>query len=304
MKPRIAILIPCYNSEKFLSELFEGINKQSILFDEVICYDDKSTDDTVKVAKSLGAIVIEGKENKGPSFCRNRMIEACTCDLIHFHDSDDLIDPSFVAEMLQQIEDGQTQLLCNSYVFARENRAQNLGNINYNNLADSKNQLQYFLENVGFASMGLYHRSALQKIGGFREDLKANEDPDLHIRLVLNGFKIKPTKQFLVTKLEHQNSYSHQNWMMCMENKLICLETYSREIPTSYLQIIGQQAATLSNYFYREHQQKLSKKARLLAYQCGIKTLHTSRFTRLISKYFGLSFYLWLYRRRVDLNLK
>lgn len=304
MKPRIAILIPCYNSEKFLPELFEGVHQQSVPFDEIICYDDKSTDDTVKIAKSLGAKVIEGLENKGPSFGRNRMIEACTCNLIHFHDADDLIDPNFVEEMFKHIEDEQTQLLCNSYVLDRENRNQNLGNINYDNLENSTDQLQYFLENIGFASMGLYHINALQKIGGFREDLKANEDPDLHIRLVLNGYKIKPTKRFLVTKLEHQNSYSHQNWMMCMENKLVCLETYAQKLSNPYLQIIGLQAATLSNYFYREQNKKSSKGARLLAYRCGVKELKTSSFTSIITKYFGLPFYLWLYRRRVDLNLK
>ena len=304
MKPRIAILIPCYNSATFLPELFEGIHKQSIPFDEVICYDDKSTDNTVSVAKSLEAIVVEGIENKGPSFGRNRMIEVCTCDYIHFHDSDDLIDPKFVEKMLQQIENEETQLLCNSYVLARGDRNQNLGNISYDNLLAKEDQLAYFLENVGFASMGLYHKSALQKIGGFREDLKANEDPDLHIRLVLSGYTIKATKQFLVTKLEHQNSYSHQNWMMCMENKLICLETYFNSIPKKYLPIIGLQAATLSNYFYREHHPVLSKQARLLACKCGVKQLNTSTFAGFVSKYFGLSFYLWLYRRRVDFNIK
>jgi glycosyltransferase involved in cell wall biosynthesis len=304
MKPTIAILIPCYNSSTYLRELFEGIHKQTIPFDEVICYDDKSTDGTVAMAKSLGAIVIEGSENKGPSYGRNRMIATCSCDYIHFHDSDDLIDTTFVEEMLQQMENENTQLLCNSYVLDRENRKQNLGNIIYNNLEQSDDQLAYFLENVGFASMGLYHKKALQKIGGFREDLKANEDPDLHIRLVLNGFKIKPTKQFLVTKLEHKNSYSHQNWMMCMENKLICLETYFNSIPKKYLPIIGLQAATLSNYFYREHHAVLSKRARLLAYQCGVKQLNTSTFASFVSKYFGLAIYLWLYRKRIDFNIK
>jgi len=299
----IAILIPCYNSATYLPELFEGIQKQSVPFDEVICYDDCSTDNTIEVAESLGAKVIKGIENRGPAYARNRLIEASTADYIHFHDSDDLIDPKFAEIMMSSLDNENVQLLCNTYVFDRETRKQNLGNITYDTLSQEKDQLLFFIENVGFASMGLYNRKALLDIAGFREDIKGNEDPDLHIRLSAKGYKIKPVEHFLVTKLEHSTSFSHQHYFQCLHDKLKCLQYYKANFDSPYYSSIGKQAAELSNYFYKEGAIQLSNEARDLVEQTKLKELSTIRFSTLISKILGVKAYLWLYRRRVDLKL-
>lgn len=299
----IAILIPCYNSANYLEELFEGIKAQTVPFTEVICYDDCSKDNTIEVAKRLGATVIEGKENRGPAFGRNQMIAACTTDYIHFHDSDDLIDPRFVEEMQKYIEDENVQLLCNTYVFDRETRKVNQGNITYDRLKNWPDQLDFFLNNIGFASMGVYSRKALNSIGGFRNDIKGNEDPDLHVRLSMKGYKIKPVKEYLVTKLEHEASFSHQNWFQCMADKLKCLQHYAGMLDKNYLPTVAAQAAELSNFFYREGDKKLSREARQLAFALGVKPIESSKFAKLVTSVFGVSFYLWIYRRRVDFNL-
>ncbi len=303
MNPSFAILIPCYNSAQYLPELFEGIRNQTVPFDEIICYDDCSSDNTVEIAQALGAKVIKGIENKGPAYARNRLIEASKSDYIHFHDSDDLIAPRFVEALKASIETEDVQFICNTYVFDRETRSESLGNIVYDGLLRAEDQLMFFLQNVGFASMGLYSRKALNDIKGFREDIKGNEDPDLHIRLSAKGYKIKPLKEYLVTKLEHSSSFSHQNWFQCLSDKLKCLRYYHENLPAQYSIIIGKQAAELSNYFYREHNPKLSKDARKLAYKTGVKTIDTTPFAALVTKTLGLKLYLWQYRKRVDLKL-
>jgi glycosyltransferase involved in cell wall biosynthesis len=223
---KVAILIPCYNAARFLPRLFDGINAQTIPFTEVVCYDDNSTDSTIAIAKQLGAKVITSTVNNGAAYARNRLIEATNCDWIHFHDADDLIDPRFVEVMQAHIVDENTQLLCNTKVYELENR-QNNWTIIYTNLQDTDDQVNYFLNNVGFASMGLYSKSALNKINGFDESLRGNEDPDLHIRLTNAGFKIKSVDHFLVEKIEHADSFSHQNWFRCMHDKLKCLQKYT-----------------------------------------------------------------------------
>ena len=294
----IAILIPCYNAAEYLSDLFEGINAQTIPFDEIICYDDCSTDNTIEVALRLGAKVIKGYENKGPSFGRNRLIEATKSDWIHFHDADDLIDPSFVEVFQKYIIDQNTQFLCNAAVLYRLNRSINVGNIVYDSLNEADDQLEYFLNNVGFASMGLYSRKALKSIGGFREDLKANEDPDLHVRLVKNGFTIKAIKKYLVTKLEHDTSYSHQNWMLCIESKLICYESYFNTFEKKYFKIIGKQLAICGAYFYTHKNIVAGAKTFELVKKTGIRSIDSSRFSFLFTKIFGIKAYYKLLRIR------
>ena len=298
-----AILIPCYNSAGFLKELFEGIKAQTVPFDEIICYDDCSTDNTIQVAEELGAIVIRGDVNKGPAHARNSLIKASSSEWIHFHDSDDLIDPHFLEKMKQAIIDENTQILCNAYVFDRADRTINGGNINYNDLNKTVDQTEYFLKNVGFASMGLYSKKALMSVNGFNESLIGNEDPDLHIRLSKAGYRILSINEFLVTKLERSDSLSHEKWFQCMADKLKCLLYYSETLDVKYFQIIGEQSAQLSNFFYRQHDSQLSKQARKLAYELGTKSLMSSKFSIILGRIFGLPFYLWIYRRRVDFKL-
>jgi glycosyltransferase involved in cell wall biosynthesis len=303
MPERIAILIPCYNSALTLPELFDGINSQTVPFDEVICYDDFSSDNTASVAERLGAKVIKGIENKGPAFARNRLIEASTCKFIHFHDADDVIDERFVEVMKKHIVDENTQLLCNSFVYDRVERNVNLGNIVYDELIDSSDQIGYFLKNVGFASMGIYSKMALENIKGFNESLTGNEDPDLHVRLSIAGFPIKAVREFLVTKLEHSDSLSHRKWFQCLSDKFKCIEFYSTILDSKYFPILSNQSAELSNFFYREGDKSLSKSARKLAFKLDLNEMNNSRFSTFISTYFGVKFYLWLYRRRVDFKL-
>ena len=291
MDKSIAILIPCYNAASYLPDLFEGIKSQKIPFSEIICYDDFSTDNTIEIASELGAIVIKGSENKGPSFSRNRLIEASKSEWIHFHDADDLIDSLFVETFQNYIVDENTQFLCNTYVFDRKTRKINYGNITYDSLNNSDDQLEYFLNTVGFASMGLYSKKALKSIGGFREDLKANEDPDLHVRLVKKGFRIKAIPEFLVTKLEHETSYSHQNWMLCIESKLICYETYLHSFDEKYFNTIGKHLAISGAYFYTNNNIKAGEKTLLLIKNTGIKTINTSFFAYCFTFLFGIKSY-------------
>jgi len=287
----IAILIPCFNAARYLPDLFDGINSQTIPFAEVICYDDCSTDNTPEVALSLGAKVIRGSENKGPSYGRNRLIEVAQSNWIHFHDADDLIDPNFVATVQKYITDDETQFLCNTHLFDREDRSISYGNIKYDSLNEIDDQLEYFLDNVGFASMGLYSKKALTSIGGFREDIKANEDPDLHVRLVKKGYKIKSIPEYLVTKLEHGTSYSHQNWMLCIEEKLKCYEMYLTTFEKKYFKTIGKHLAVSGAYFYTHQNIKAGTKTLELVRKAGVKSIDTSAFSFLFTRIFGVKAY-------------
>jgi glycosyltransferase involved in cell wall biosynthesis len=302
VKKSISVLIPCYNAAEYLPDLIGGIMAQTVPFSEIICYDDCSLDNTVEVLERLNIKVIQGNENRGAAFARNRLIDAANSDWIHFHDADDLIDPLFVETAQNYLQDEGTQFLCNTYVFARLDRSKNLGNINYESLNYSKDLIEYFLDNVGFASMGLYSKKALVDIGGFREDIKGNEDPDMHIRLVNKGYKIKCIPKYLVTKLEHSQSFSHQNWMRCLEDKLICYESYLFELDNKYVKTIGKHISWLGAYFYSKKNYRAGKKALALTKKSGVNTISISKFASLFTKVFGIRLYYMLLSIRGNLN--
>ncbi|MFX1537420.1 MAG: glycosyltransferase family 2 protein [Promethearchaeota archaeon] len=62
---KVSVVVPAYNEEKTIGELIERIKK--IQVDEIIVVDDKSEDDTAKIAEEKGAIVARNKNRVGPT---------------------------------------------------------------------------------------------------------------------------------------------------------------------------------------------------------------------------------------------
>lgn len=63
MSCKIIVVMPAYNAEKTLAKTFRDIPEGSV--DEIILVDDRSRDNTVEIARSLGIHVIEHTENRG-----------------------------------------------------------------------------------------------------------------------------------------------------------------------------------------------------------------------------------------------
>ena len=93
-KPRICVIIPTYNSARFLPEAVESALYQTFSPEEVIVVDDGSTDNTEDVLEPFrGRIHYIRQENQGPAVARNRGISEAKGDLIAFLDADDVWVP-------------------------------------------------------------------------------------------------------------------------------------------------------------------------------------------------------------------
>ncbi len=303
--PEIAILIPCYNASRYLERIFSDIQNQTVPFDEVLFYNDSSTDETAAIAASMGIRMINANENKGAAFGRNRLLDLCNSEWVHFHDADDGIDPLFVEKIKKTISDhhvsGTTCIL--SDMIVKDESGKKVGEVNYRQADIAPDATAYFLKNTGYAIVGCYPAKLLRKINGFNEKLRGNEDPDLHLRLALAGASFITINQTLVTNYIHPGSFSQNNWTACMIDKLGCLEEYQQHLGQAYQHEIGRQSASLSNYFYRERLPELSKRARNLTYKTGVKNIGTGKIASLIIRFLGLPAYLWIYRKRTDLGL-
>ena len=95
-QPKISIIIPAYNCEKYIERCVKSILCQTYHNLEIIVINDGSKDNTIKVLKKLGnednRIVVINKENTGVSDTRNLGLEKATGDYIGFVDSDDYIE--------------------------------------------------------------------------------------------------------------------------------------------------------------------------------------------------------------------
>lgn len=93
----ISIIVPVYNSEKYVEICLESLKKQTYMDLEILCIDDGSTDNSPNIIKQYCSIDKRFKyyrtENKGVSNARNVGFEKSNGEYILFVDSDDWIDP-------------------------------------------------------------------------------------------------------------------------------------------------------------------------------------------------------------------
>ena len=106
---KLSVIIPVYNAEKYIQETIESVYAQEIADMEVICVDDCSTDDSVRVIRELQQAhdnlhLLQNTENHYAGFSRNRGIEAAAGEWIHFLDADDLVAEGAYKKLLETAE--------------------------------------------------------------------------------------------------------------------------------------------------------------------------------------------------------
>ena len=91
--PKISVIVPVYNVEKYLSECLDSIINQTLRKIEIICVNDGSTDSSLSVLKEYASkdnrIKIIDKENEGQGYARKVGLDNANGKYILFCDSDD-----------------------------------------------------------------------------------------------------------------------------------------------------------------------------------------------------------------------
>lgn len=105
--PKVSIIVPVYNVEKYLKRCVDSILAQTFTDFELILVDDGSTDESGDICDKLkqldNRILVVHKVNKGVSAARNTGIDMATGEFIMFVDSDDYIDAVMLEKMLEYI---------------------------------------------------------------------------------------------------------------------------------------------------------------------------------------------------------
>jgi len=90
MNNKISVIIPVFNTEKYLAEAIESVLSQTLKPTEIIVVDDGSTDKSIEVARQFEPLVrIISQVNKGAGAARNTGIQEASGDFLAFLDADD-----------------------------------------------------------------------------------------------------------------------------------------------------------------------------------------------------------------------
>lgn len=98
--PKISVIIPVYNVERYLPQCLDSVLGQTFQDVEVICVNDGSIDKSGEILEQYAAksslIKIINKENQGASVARNTGLDIAAGDWISFVDSDDIVHPKML----------------------------------------------------------------------------------------------------------------------------------------------------------------------------------------------------------------
>lgn len=96
---KLSVIVPIYNSERYLEKAIKSILSQTLHDIEIICVDDGSSDNSVNIlerlAKTDERLVVLKKENGGQSSARNAALDIAKGQYIGFVDSDDTIPADY-----------------------------------------------------------------------------------------------------------------------------------------------------------------------------------------------------------------
>lgn len=118
--PKVSVIIPVYNEEKYLRECLDSVCQQTLKDIEIICVDDGSTDSSLHILRDLqqkdNRIVIVAQKNLGVFTARNKAINKSTGEYIAFMDADDLYLEDTTLEKLYNRAKQHNVLICGGSV--------------------------------------------------------------------------------------------------------------------------------------------------------------------------------------------
>lgn len=240
MKPRLALCIPARNEEAVLPRLLHSVDRQTLPFDEVLVYDDGSTDRTGEIAETWGATVVRVESSTGPSRGKNRLATHTPCEWLHFHDADDALHPEFVARARRWIERDDADVV----LFATEDRSSDgsvpLGTRVWDDAALREDPVRYGILHT-ITNCGMYRRTSFLDAGGFDGGAatKYNEDQAMHLRLAYAGLRFRADPLVGIYIYRRAASMSSNHRIECARARYEVLRDAADRTDARYAREIG-----------------------------------------------------------------
>jgi glycosyltransferase involved in cell wall biosynthesis len=180
--PRVAVIIPCHGDGDFVGDTVRSIDEPEPV--EVVVVDDGSPDAATHAAldrlEADGYRVIRLPTNRGVSAARNAGLEATTAPYVFPLDADDLVIPGVLSRMADRLERSSAAAVCfGDYVEFRHQTA-------VRRVPERLDPYRLAYANE-YPPGGLFRRSTIETIGGWRDLGPVHTDHDLWMTIAERG---------------------------------------------------------------------------------------------------------------------
>ena len=227
--PKLSIIIPVYNVEKYLPKCLGSILEQPFKDLEVICVNDGSTDGSLdvlqKIKKKDDRVVIIDKKNEGSGIARNIGLSTAQGEYVYFIDSDDWLEDDVLAKIIAKADELQTDILVFGGLSYYNGKGQNgaysknkLPKKYFGKVVSAKDIKKDIFKFPSTAWTKLYRRSFLIKNEIKFQNIRAGQDqlPFFHSMITADRIAILPeniycyqkNREGSVTSVKKKKSFS------------------------------------------------------------------------------------------------
>ena len=239
MNSLVSIITPSYNSEKFISDAIQSVQKQSYLDWEMIIVDDCSKDKTVEIIQNFmeddhRIHLIKLDKNSGAGIARNTALSKANGRYIAFLDSDDIWKTEKLSKQIEFMQKHNLPFTFSYYDWINEN-----GEL-LNKRIEAPSKLSYrqlfFCNFVGNLT-GIYDTNFFKKIT--ISSIRKRQDWMVWLT-ILKKIKIaQPVPESLAFYRIRENSVSSSKIALLKPNYIVYRKFHKLNILTSLLCMVG-----------------------------------------------------------------
>lgn len=214
MLPRVTILMPVFNRERFVNEAIGSVVRQDFADFELLIVDDGSTDQTPDILEAWGKrepriVVIRSERNQGIPAALNLGLAHVRADYVARLDSDDLMMPGRLAAQASILDSRPEVVLVSCAYEIVDAEGRYLGTWLGDEPHEVVTYLLGFSNIVGGGGQVMFRLAEVLAEGGYDCDYPSSEDYDLWVRLLQRG-RILTLPLVGMRKRQHDNNSSVQ----------------------------------------------------------------------------------------------
>jgi len=239
-KPAVSVVMPVYNSERYIGESIDSILNQTYDDFEFIIIDDSSTDSTKNIVEEYMSrddrIKLINLENKGLVASLNEGVKHAKGEFIARMDSDDISFPNRLERQISYLQNNQDIVALGVWTLVIDEDGRPIQRWKLNK---SHNEIvSRLLSGKGGQLIHpsiMLRRKALVKVGGYDERYKVSEDFDLYVRLSEIGI-LENLPEVLFCWRRHSTSLcSTVSDLWLEQHRKIITEAINRRGPDNYV---------------------------------------------------------------------
>ena len=206
--------MPAYNSEQFIADAIASVLQQTYPHFELIVINDGSVDRTGEIVAAFQSrdkrVKLFTRHNCGPGATMNFGLDQARSEWIFVMHSDDIMLPHRLERQLHFVQQHPKLVVASSYVYNIDAYGNIIGVSTSRLLSrEAVDQVRESGELIGFHHPAVVLRkSVVQRLGGYREDLRTNEDIELWNRVADNGHLVLVQPEILLKYRIHAHSAS------------------------------------------------------------------------------------------------